>query len=37
MVVHESDLMRQQDPVGIFELKIGDPVTAKVRFDCICR
>lgn len=37
MVVHESDLMRQQDPVGIFELKIGDPVTAKVRFGYICR
>lgn len=29
MVMHESDLSRQQDPVGIFEFKIGDPVNTK--------
>lgn len=30
MVMHESDLSRQQDPVGIFEFNIGDPVNTKV-------
>lgn len=30
MVMHESDLSRQQDPVGIFELKIGDPANSRV-------
>eukprot|EP01033_Poteriospumella_lacustris_P001776 gene1776-1290_t len=29
MVMHESDLSRQQDPVGIFELKIGDPANSR--------
>lgn len=27
MVMHESDLSRQQEPVAVFELKIGDPST----------
>jgi hypothetical protein len=27
MVMHESDLSRQQEPVAVFELKIGDPTT----------
>ncbi len=36
MVMHESDLSRQQDPVGIFEFKSGDPANTKVRFLCHC-
>lgn len=35
MVMHESDLSRQQDPVGIFELKIGDPANSRVSQVCL--